>query len=209
MLKWLGIRWGDDRKRQPLSEARFVVLDLETTGLDAQKDHVISAAAVGVVGGAIRLDDVLDLRVRPAGPIARASIPVHGLFRGDLEDGLEPAEAVARIDAFVDDAVVVGHHIRFDRAVLDRTRGQPARWLLVDTGHLAVRLQHGPTPGEVEPEPPSLDALARDLGIPVRGRHTAAGDVLVTAEAFLVLLARARAKGLRNVGDLVHRRRFY
>jgi DNA polymerase-3 subunit epsilon len=198
-------RLGDDRKRRSLDDARFVVLDLETTGLDVQQDRMISAAAVGVEAATIRLDDVLDLRIRSAVPITRESIPVHGLFEGDVKDGLEPGEAVARIDAFIDDAVVVGHHIRFDLAVLDRARGRPRRWLSVDTGRLSVRLEHGPTPGYVEVDPPSLDALARDLGIPVRGRHTAAGDVLVTAEAFLVLLARARAKGLRTVGELVRR----
>ena len=205
MLQWAKRRLGDDRKRRDIDEARFVVLDLETTGLDVQRDRMISAAAVGVEAGTIRLDDLLDLRVRSAVPITRESIPVHGLFEGDVKDGLEPDAAVARIDAFVDDAVVVGHHIRFDIEVLDRPRGRPRRWLSMDTGRLAIRLEHGPTPGYVEVEPPSLDALARDLGVAVRGRHTAAGDVLVTAEAFLVLLGRAKAKGLRTVGDLVRR----
>lgn len=205
MFQWIRERLRDDRKRQPIGAARFVVLDLETTGLDVQRDRMISAAAVGVRDGSIRLDDVLDIRVRPEVPITPASIPVHGLFHEDVKDGFDSPRAVERIDAFVGDAVVVGHHIRFDLEVLSRARGRPARWLSVDTGRLAIRLEHGPTPGDVEVDPPTLDALARDLGVPVRGRHTAAGDVLVTAEIFLALLARARTKDLRTVGELVRR----
>lgn len=204
MLGWIR-GWRDPQASTPLDEARFVVLDLETTGLDVARDRMISAAAVAVSGWSICLEEVLELHIRPEVPISPASIPIHGLLPSDVEGGVSEREAVEQIDAFIGPDVIVGHHIRFDLGILDRARARPRRRAFVDTGRLAIRLEHGPTPGYVEVKPPSLDALARDLGVCVQSRHTASGDVLATAEIFLAQLARAKAKGIRTVGDLTRR----
>ncbi|HHW64842.1 MAG TPA: DNA polymerase III subunit epsilon, partial [Rhodocyclaceae bacterium] len=51
----------------------------------------------------------------------------------------------------------------------------------------------------------SLDALAHRLGItiPEEARHTAIGDAVATADAFLRLLPMLKAKGLRSFGDVL------
>lgn len=204
MLDWLS-RLRDPWARVEIETARFVVLDLETTGLDVERDRMISAAAVAVRGGAIHLDDALQLSSRPAVPLRPESIPVHGMLPDDVRGGLPEERAVSRIDEFVGDDVVVGHHIRFDVAILHRAGSAARRWPVVDTAYLYRRLEHGPTPGYVEPKLMSLDELARELRVPIRARHTAAGDVLVTAEIWLELLARSRSQGLKSVRDLMRR----
>jgi len=50
-------------------------------------------------------------------------------------------------------------------------------------------------------ESASLDALADFWGVEIRGRHTALGDALVTAEIFRVLLPRLADRGVRTLGE--------
>ena len=51
----------------------------------------------------------------------------------------------------------------------------------------------------------TLDALTERLGIviPEAARHTAMGDTLATAEAFLKLLPMLKARGMESFGDVV------
>nr|WP_306798990.1 exonuclease domain-containing protein [Sinirhodobacter sp. WL0062] len=51
----------------------------------------------------------------------------------------------------------------------------------------------------------SLDALTHRLGItiPEEARHTALGDTIATADAFLKLLPALKARGLNTFGDVV------
>lgn len=51
----------------------------------------------------------------------------------------------------------------------------------------------------------SLDALTHRLGItiPEEARHTAIGDTVATADAFLKLLPALRARGLTTFGEVV------
>ncbi|SEN53477.1 DNA polymerase-3 subunit epsilon [Paracoccus alcaliphilus] len=53
--------------------------------------------------------------------------------------------------------------------------------------------------------PHSLDALTERLGIviPEGDRHTAMGDTLATAEAYLRLIAALEAKGLERFEDIL------
>ena len=51
----------------------------------------------------------------------------------------------------------------------------------------------------------SLDALTARLGItiPEEARHTAIGDTVATADAFLKLVPMLRARGLETFGEVV------
>src|SRR5204863_207599 len=53
-----------DMLRQPLSVARLVAVDLETTGLSVQRDRVISIGAVAVRARTIRHDDCFERYLR-------------------------------------------------------------------------------------------------------------------------------------------------
>ena len=45
-----------------------------------------------------------------------------------------------------------------------------------------------------------MEAIAERLGVVVRGRHSAIGDALVTAEVFLKLVALLQARGVQTLG---------
>jgi DNA polymerase-3 subunit epsilon len=57
--------------------------------------------------------------------------------------------------------------------------------------------------GTPDHEEHSLEAIARRLGVDVVGRHTALGDALVTAEAFLGLLTLLEQRGAQIPGEAI------
>ena len=201
------LRWAD--RKRPLEDVRFVVLDTETTGLDPARDRVLEVAAVGVLGSSIAVSDGLDLRVRqhlttPGG------VEVHEITPGEAAKGLPEKDVARRLLAFLGGAVLIGHHVAFDVAVLDRllrrSLGLPLLNRSYDTLALAGRVDRR----LLDPEAGSrdqlgLEALCARYGVEIEGRHTAMGDAFATALLFMKLLARLKERRVRTLGDLLGR----
>lgn len=202
------------QKSTPISEARFVVFDTETTGLDLSKNRLLSIAGVAMRGSEVALDDTFDVMVaQPDVGGAQAAV-VHGLVSSDLAGGLPEDEAAARFLEFAGDSILVAHHAAFDVRMLQKAiagyRGAKVWSPAIDTAQLARRVEVGPMPttqahGADEREPYRLDTLVRRYGIEAPERHTAAGDALATALLFQRLLKKAERRGIRTVGDLLSR----
>src|SRR4029077_2264254 len=78
-------------RRQPLSLARLVAMDLETTGLRMARDRVISIGAVAVRAPRLRHDDCFEryLRQEHASPVN--NILIHQIGGQQQLAGVEPA----------------------------------------------------------------------------------------------------------------------
>lgn len=185
-----------------IDDVDWVVLDVETTGLRPERDRVVALGAVRVRGGAVSATERFDRLVRPDCPIPAAASHVHGITDGMVADA-PPLDVV--LDAFVafaGDGVLVGHDVWFDLAFLRREtdrRGAPplhAARTVLDT-RLLSRALHGPGPSH------ELDVVAARLGVGARGRHSALGDAVITANVLLRLLGLVRARGITTLGDVV------
>jgi DNA polymerase-3 subunit epsilon len=200
-------RWSD--RARPVDEVRFVVLDTETTGLDPARDRVLSVAAVGVRGFSIDVSDSLDLRVRQHLATA-GGVDVHEITPGEAARGLPEEEVARRLLGFLGGAVLIGHHVAFDVAVLGRlvrrTLGFPLLNRSYDTVALAGRVDGKLLDSEAVPRAQlALDALCGRYGVEIEGRHTAMGDAFATALLFLKLLSRLKERRVRTLGDLLGR----
>ena len=186
-------------QRTPLAEARWVVIDCETSGLDPKRDRLLSVGALKVHQGRIDLAQAFSSRVRAPSPSPRANILIHGIG-GDAQLHAPSREDVLpRFAGFAGDDIAVAYHAWFDREVLRRAMAPlglraPRRWL-------------------------DLEPLARDLfprqratsfehwlgafGIEHAGRHDALLDALAAAEMLLVLLAHAARQGRRHAEQLL------
>jgi DNA polymerase-3 subunit epsilon len=103
----------------------------------------------------------------------------------------------------------VGHHIGFDLEILKNFLKPfgitQLKNPVIDTYHLAVRLEHGPLHelSSIRKEEYSLDALCKRYHLSLDDRHTAAGDAFLTAQLFLKLLAKAQSKGINTFQSLL------
>lgn len=172
----------------PLGALPLVSLDLETTGLDAAHDRIVSIGAVRVQDGHVFTAAGLDLLVRPGIPIPERSFGVHGISDELVADAPPLPELWEALAGFVDGCVIIGHQIGFDLAVLAaeaRRHGLPELDLpALDT--MALFRQIAPD------QRIGLDSAAEALGLSVFGRHTALGDAIVTAELFNAMLPSLR-----------------
>jgi DNA polymerase III subunit epsilon len=183
--------------------ARFIVVDVETTGLDPRSDEVVSFAAVPVEGGRVVAGRAVSGLARPAAPLSARSIEIHGLRAEDLAAAPPSRRALAPLMHAMRDRVLVAHVAGVERAFLRAHRGPLERWLprpAVDTALLwrLLRIECG----EGDPGPPSLAAVAAALGLPAHRPHEAEGDALTTAQAFLALATHLEAHGRGTVSAL-------
>jgi DNA polymerase-3 subunit epsilon len=178
--------------------ARWVVVDVETTGLDARRDRLLAIAAVAVhidAGrAAIALGDSFEvvLQHEAAGVEPdKDNILLHGIGVGAQRAGVAPRRALTDFERYVAGAPVLGFHVAFDRGVIERhARGlglaSPATlWLDIE-----------PLAAVLRPELParSLDEWMAALDIRCAVRHQAAADTLATAELLLKLWPRLAAE---------------
>jgi DNA polymerase-3 subunit epsilon len=190
-------------RRTSWRDARFVVVDLETTGLDPRTDEIVSFAAIPVDGACIVAGDAVVGLVRPETPPPSASIEIHGLRPADLAAAAPAAEALAPLAAAVEGRTLVAHAAWVERDFL----GPPLRALgaalsrhTVDTA-LLWRLLCVER-GEADPGWCSLPAVADALGLPCHRPHEADGDALTTAQALLALATHLEAYGHGTVRAL-------
>ena len=98
----------------------FVAIDLETTGLDFEKDEIIEVALVRFENGV--QGESVDYLVKPTSVTLRPFIEsLTGISNADLENA-EPFAAVAqKIYSFIGDLPIVAHNAMFDSKFLKQT----------------------------------------------------------------------------------------
>lgn len=193
----------------PLSSITFLVLDAETTGFNLLTDRILSIAAIPVRGDRAEIGGMRNWLVYHPNAHVTAATKIHTILPSESSLGMPMPEILADLSSLLIGAVVVGHHIRFDAAMIDgemrRVFRTGLRNPLVDTAAMAMRsVEAFRKSGYANQRPPGLDELCAHLGLPLWERHTADGDSFTTAQLFLMLCARLRQQLGRELvaGDL-------
>ena len=74
-------------KDKRFEEVVFTVIDLETSGLDASRDKILSFGAIKVVNGKIRVDQSLEFIFRQKKNTDNESVAIHGLLSRNISTG--------------------------------------------------------------------------------------------------------------------------
>lgn len=92
---------------------RYIVFDIETTGLDLDKDEIIEIAAIRVIQGSEV--DRFHLLVRPKQRLSRKIVDLTGITDDLLESqGVDLETAMNEFVSYVGDDIVVAHNAPFD-----------------------------------------------------------------------------------------------
>ena len=183
-------------RRTPLEGARWVVVDCETSGLDAARDRLLSVGAVAVRDGRVDLDEFFQAKIRQATPSARENIVIHGIGADAQRGGRGLDEVMPALNAFVGERLPVAFHAPFDAAVL-RRHGLATRAKWLDLAALAPALF--PQKGRAESP---LEHWLAAFGIAPRARHDALGDAFAAAQLLLAALSEARRQRVETVEAL-------
>ncbi len=185
----------DDRL---LSELAYTVFDTETTGLNpSQGDEIIQIGAARIVNNKLLKQECFEQLVDPRRAIPPETMPIHGI-QPEMVRGQPTIEQVLpAFHAFAQDTVLVAHNAAFDMRFLQLKEQQTG--LRFDHPVLDTLLLSA----VVHPHQDShrLEALAERFNITIVGRHTAMGDAMVTANAFLRLIPLLAEKGIHTLGQ--------
>lgn len=187
----------------PLAALRFVVADVETTGLDPMADRLISIGAVDLSCGKIPLDSAFETVFRQPSASPDTNILIHGIDGTTQLAGLEPAAAMLKFLDYAQHAPVAGFHAGFDRMMIERASrhaiGAVPSNIWLDLARLAPAL----FPDMDSKKEHSLDDWLEKFGIANHARHNALADALATAQLLQVVLAQAMARGAATLADLM------
>jgi len=203
-------RSAEVNEQASISEARYVVIDTELTGLNEKKDSILSFGAVRMTGGRIELNQTFYRLVSPETPLTAANVVVHEIMPSEVaaKPGIETV--LGEFRDFCGDDVLVGHFLSIDLAFLDqevkRLHGTPLRNPVLDTFsmHEWLRLRLKDHPYFFPPvQHYRLYDIAKSFGIPVNGAHNALMDAYMTAQVFQRMIPMFQASGVRDIGDLL------
>ena len=164
----------------------YVALDLETTGLDTQRDAIIEIGAVRFRtahdGALIRSEEMerWQTLVNPGQPLPIQIQQLTGISDRELARAPRFSQVINDLARFVGRHPIVGHNISFDLSFL-RNHDAPFSNPAIDTFELAsVLLPHAARY--------SLAKLGETLGISNLAPHRALDDALATRDLFIALL---------------------
>ncbi len=176
---------------ESLRKGNAVIYDVETTGLDLEKDEIIQLSAIKINAEGEILD-VLDLMVEPTVPIDEEAYKTHGFDLAYIRahGGLTAKEALQRFAAFAKDCVLVGHNnFAYDQRLLQRQfqdEGLLPPQTLGEYDTLALAKLFYP-----QLENYKLSTLCAHFEIVNECAHNALGDITATGKCLVQMVREA------------------
>ncbi len=184
----------------PLISLDAVVIDIETTGLDAASARIVEIGAVRLVDGRPAPDAGFRRLVRPDEPIPAAAAAIHGIDDAKVAGAAAFADVWRDFSAYVGNAVVVGHTVGFDLAAIDgECRRAGIAWTRPRT--LDTRLLAEVAAPRLASY--SIESLSSWLGVDIVDRHSALGDATSAARIFRALVPKLRAGGIHTLAEAI------
>ncbi|OLE38553.1 MAG: hypothetical protein AUG48_01395 [Actinobacteria bacterium 13_1_20CM_3_68_9] len=187
----------------PWREARYAVVDLETTGLDPRRDEIISFASIPIEDARVIVGGTRTTVVRPTRMPEAETIRIHGLRPADLADAPALPDVLDLMLESLTGRVLVAHVAWVERGFLAAALKRAGLRLaepLLDTSVLARQVLAPEDLGDERAS--SLAELVRKLGLPVHSPHVAEGDALTTAQLFLAVATHLDRIEPQTVGSL-------
>jgi DNA polymerase-3 subunit epsilon/ATP-dependent DNA helicase DinG len=167
----------------------YVALDLETTGLDAQRDAITDVGAVrfrvSLDGGRVQAEflDQVESLVNPLRPIPIQIQQLTGITQADVNTAPRFSQVRQVLGRFIGSHPIVGHNVAFDLAFL-QNNDLPLSNPRIDTFELASILK--PHSSRY-----SLSKLAEAFGLETKNAHRALPDARTVMNLFVALLDQA------------------
>ncbi|MGB0747979.1 MAG: exonuclease domain-containing protein [Magnetospiraceae bacterium] len=183
----------------------FLSVDLETTGLNAKTDLILSIGWVLVRDCTVDLSQRGHLLVKQACEINAASAVIHGIFDDRLAQGIPLQSALEQFLPLLAGRVMIAHHSHIETSFLSaacrQVYGAPLNVLCADTLLMEKRFfdKKGQVPRKGELR---LDAVRQRYNLPRYRAHNAMVDAVSAAELFLAQLQYRTGNGTLSIRDV-------
>ncbi len=190
---------------QLVSETEFVVLDLETTGLDSEDEVILSIGWVEVKSGHIDLSTSRHMYVHSDSKIKPETAVVNHITQQMLLDGVTIHEAMRSFFKVAEGKLIVAHGCLVEANFINQyllrvfnINTLPLFW--IDTLCIEKRLLkaiNSPDESDV-----TLSGTRARYGLPAYNGHNALADAVATAELLLAQQARITPQAKTTIGTL-------
>lgn len=167
----------------------YVCLDCETSGLNPRKDEILSIGAVHIKENKILMRKTFNIFLKPSKNIDAESIKIHHIRPVDLENGMNPQEAIFQLLEFIGSRPIVGYYIKFDVQIISKYTKEfiginlPNETIEVSSMYYKTRKKSS----DYEFIDLKFDTILKNLDIPALGKHDALNDAIMTSMMFLKL----------------------
>ena len=176
----------------PIRNASYIVLDFETTGLDLQKDHVISIGLVEIDSLGIKLNTAHHEIIRTDLEVPEQSAVIHQITDDMILEGTGLKAALDGLLERLKGKVLIAHHAQVEFGFLRRLcadiYNQDFVMPVIDTRLLAKR-QLLRSQVTLKNDSLRLFNLRDRYKLTAYKAHNALSDALSTAELFLALVS--------------------
>ncbi len=183
----------------PLSHIEYVALDFETTGLDPEKDDIVSIGLVPFNLNRIFLRQAKHWYVSPDRPLEEESVVIHGITHSDIVDAPDLKKILDEVLESLAGKIVVVHYRYIERRFLDialkKRIGEGILFPVVDTLELEsdiLRKKSNPFMNWLKGKSSTSVRLGESrtrYGLPGYSPHHALTDSIATAELFQAQVA--------------------
>ncbi|NTV94755.1 MAG: 3'-5' exonuclease [Thiobacillus sp.] len=175
--------------KKPFDESRYIIVDVETSGLNLNKDTLIAIGAIAVNNGHVDLADGLDIVLQQEKVSGKDNILIHGIGGEAQRAGVPPVDALLTFLEYVGKDPLIAFHVVFDNTMISKTirkyLGMRFHHPWVDLAFLAPELSP-----DANRQIRALDDWMSFYNIGNYARHSALADALSTAELLLALRPR-------------------
>ncbi|MCX6121821.1 MAG: 3'-5' exonuclease [Ignavibacteriales bacterium] len=172
-----------------LSDGTFVVVDVETTGLNPIEDRITEIAMMKVKNGVL-LDEFSTL-INPLVSIPASITNLTGIDNLMVADAPTAREVAPTIADFLGNAIFVAHNAQFDWGFVSQTTMRERGIELNNSQLCTVKLSR-----IILPHLPSksLGPVTTALNITIPERHRASGDAYATALVLVKFISYVQRK---------------
>ncbi len=197
--------------KTPITEVRYVAVDTELTGLDENKDSIVSVGAMRMTGGRIDLGETFYRLVSPRTELTAASVVIHEIMPSEVVASPRDRAGAGGVPRVLRHRCARGPFHLYRPCVSEPGDEAASRACTSKRRHRYVQyLRMAPE----TPEVPRLCLQRRSggagsheisecFGIPVSGAHNAIMDAFATAQLFQRFLPLLIEAGAKDIGDLL------
>lgn len=183
--------------KSELKNGPFVIVDIETTGLNPVSDEIIEIGAMKAADG--ELKDIFNKLVRPEGAVSEEITRLTGIS-SDMLEGCPPIDEVLReFIGFIGNAPLIAHNAEFDISFIKDKLKRSAGGELVNGVICTLQTARALLPNL---DNHKLHTIAKYFNIEINGRHRAIGDCEATYHIWQHMTKKLEDRGIKTRPEL-------
>lgn len=192
------MEYSDDLDIQ-CNSVTYSSVDVETTGLSAEKNRVIEIGIAKIKDG--KLIDRYGSYINPGCYIPEQITEITGITDEDVEMAPKFADVAQEVFAFMEGTVVVGHNLQFDMGFLRHEFQKAGIEHFQPLSLCTLRLARRMYP---ELKSKSLGSVAHHLQLKTDTLHRALEDAELTAQVLMRQMKQLEKQGIQTLKDLIN-----